>query len=47
MEIAGDYSSRTASKKKPATAAEKQIVVAAEKKTAARTCRIKLLGVCF
>jgi hypothetical protein len=46
MEIAGDYSSRTASRKKPVSPAEKKIV-AAEKKTAAQTCRLRLLGVCF
>ena len=39
MEIAGDYSSKTASSKKTH--------VPVEKKTAARTCRLKLLGVCF
>jgi uncharacterized protein YkwD len=39
MEIAGDYSSRTASNKKTRAPAEK--------KTAARSCRLRLLGVCF
>ncbi len=39
MEIAGDYSSRTASGKKTAAPAEK--------KTAVRSCRLRLLGVCF
>lgn len=39
MEIAGDYSSRTASGKKTAAPAEK--------KTAVRACRLRLLGVCF
>jgi uncharacterized protein YkwD len=39
MEIAGDYSSRTASRKKTVTPAEK--------KTAVRACHLKLLGVCF
>lgn len=47
MEIAGDYSSRTASRKKAVSPAEKKIVARAEAKTSARTCRIKLLGVCF
>ena len=39
MEIAGDYSSRTASRKKT--------VSPAERKTVARTCRVRLLVVCF
>ena len=39
MEIAGDYSSRTASNKKT--------LAPAEKKTVARSCRLRLLGVCF
>jgi uncharacterized protein YkwD len=39
MEIAGDYSSRTASGKKT--------VAPTGKKTAVRACRLKLLGVCF
>ena len=47
MEIAGDYSSRMASRKKAASPARKKIVSAAATKTAARTCRIRLLGVCF
>ena len=44
MEIAGDYSSRMASRKKPGSPAKKKIVSRAETKTAARTCRIRLLG---
>jgi uncharacterized protein YkwD len=47
MEIAGDYSSRMASKKKPGSPAKKKIVAPAGTKTAARTCRLRLLGVCF
>lgn len=47
MEIAGDYSSRMASRKKAVSPAGKKIVARAEAKTAARSCRIKLLGVCF
>jgi hypothetical protein len=52
MEIAGDYSSRTAAKstkKKIVPAAEKRkkTVAPAEKKTVAASCRIKLLGLCL
>jgi Cysteine-rich secretory protein family len=47
MEIAGDYSSRTASKNSPRTASRKKTVSPAEEKTAVRTCHLKLLGVCF
>jgi Cysteine-rich secretory protein family len=48
MEIAGDYSSRTASRNPPRTASKKKKIVSpAEEKTAARTCHLKLLGVCF
>lgn len=41
MEIAGDYSSRTASRKKTVAPAERKTAAAA------RTCRVRLLGVCF
>lgn len=47
MEIAGDYSSRMASRKKGVSPAGKKIIARAEAKTTARSCRIKLLGVCF
>jgi Cysteine-rich secretory protein family len=47
MEIAGDYSSRTASRNSPRTGSKKKIVSPAEKETAARSCHLKLLGVCF
>jgi hypothetical protein len=45
MEIAGDYSSRTASVKKTGAPAEKR--EKKEKRAAAQECRLRLLGVCF